>query len=178
MRGLFVRIFELRSLVSLDLDTASRSAWTELQTNAPRNITQLTLTGVRDLQLRQLADVLTAAPIVSLCLGHFSIAHFQLPSQRPDNLRVETLSIAGCTAQTLLDFFDLAPLKSVEFCANRRGRSNRISPRRLQAFILKHHTTLFSLKIHWDLLDPLASVSWINHSLAWEGISVRVETFG
>lgn len=177
MRALIDSISELRKLVSFELDTASLAAWRQLQINPPKNMTQLILSGVRDLQLTQLAAVLTAAPIVSLCLRHLSVAHFQFPSQRADNLRIENLSIAGCTASKLPDFFDSAPLKSVEFCANSRGRSDRINPKRLQAFIMQHRTTLLSFKIHWTLLAPSAKVSGINHALEREGISVRVKTF-
>lgn len=164
----------LQRLVSLELDIASLSAWMQLRVHPLRNMTQFILSGVRDLQLMQLADVLTSAPIVSLCLRHFWVAHFQLLFRPPDNLRVKNLSIAGCTAPSLLDLFDSAPLKFVEFCAGRRGRSDRISPKRLRAFIRKHRATLRSVKVYHGALDPSADVSMINHALEREGISVRV----
>lgn len=130
------------------------------------------------MQLMQLADVLTSAPIVSLSLRHFSVAHFQLSFRRPDNLHIENLSISGCTAPSLLESLYSAPIKSVEFCAGRRGRSDRISPKRLRAFVRKHRNSLLSVKVHNGALDPSADVSVINHSLEREGISVRVKTFG
>jgi hypothetical protein len=177
MRDLVSGISKLQQLVSLELDTASITAWLELQIYPPKNMTQFILSGVQHLQLMQLADFLTATPIVSLSLRNFSVAHFQLPFRRPDNLRIENLSISGCTAPSLLDLFDSAPLKSVEFCADHRGRSDRNSPKRLRAFIRKHRDTLLSVKVHQGALDPSADVSGINHSLEREGISVRVKTF-
>lgn len=178
MWNVFWSVCGLQELVSLELDTAGLSAWMELQMDIPRKMTQFILSGVRDLQLMQLADVLTAAPIVSLCLRHFSVAHFQLPFRRPNNLRIEKLSIAGCTAPSLLDFFDSAPIKTVEFCADRQGRSDHISPKRLRAFVRKHRNSLLSVKVHTGALGSSADVARTNHSLEREGISVRVKTFG
>lgn len=177
MWNLFWGVCGLQKLVSLELDTASITAWVELQLNPPRNMRQLILSGVRDVQLTQLAHVLTAAPITSICLRNCSVAHSQLPALRPDDLRVENISVAGCTAPKLLGLFDSAPIKSVEFCAGRRGRSDRISPKRLRAFVRKHRSSLLSVKVHTGALDPSADMSVINYALEREGISVRVETF-
>lgn len=177
MTNFFYKVSRMRQLVSLELATANVSAWLELQSGTPPNLSHFSLSGIRNLDLMQLAGVLTHQPVISLCLRQFSVSDFLPPHWRPDGLRIEYLSISGCTASILLDFFDSAPLKSVEFCANRPGGSApSINTKRLKAFILKHCATLSSFKIGRALLSPSADLSTINRWLKQQGISVRVVT--
>ena len=165
-----------RRLLSLELDTPDIRPWLRRPELLPRNLTQCILSGTRHLDLQQLATILTSSPVVSLSLREFFLSDFQPRNYSPDNLRIEHLSIAGCTSPRLLSFFDAAPLKDVEFCANRRRTSPRINAERLNAFITKHRATLVSFNIDRALLAPSADVSAINRSLEQEGIAVRVVT--
>ncbi|KWU42231.1 hypothetical protein RHOSPDRAFT_36270 [Rhodotorula sp. JG-1b] len=154
----FHKVSQLQEVVSLELDDAITSTW-----------------GVR---LMELAKVPTFCPIVSLCLRDFSMSQDQPRFSRPDSLKVENLSIAGRTSNRLRDLFDVAPLKNVELCACRRGRnSDRVSPKRITAFIKKHRASLLSFKTD-GVLFAAAELSAINRSLEEEGISVRVVTVG
>ncbi|KWU43007.1 hypothetical protein RHOSPDRAFT_35393 [Rhodotorula sp. JG-1b] len=169
-------VSRLRRLLSLELDTPDIRPWLRRPELLPRNLTQCILSGTRHLDLQQLATILTSSPVVSLSLREFFLSDFQPRNYSPDNLRIEHLSIAGCTSPRLLNFFDAAPLKDVEFCANRRRTSPRINAERLNAFITKHRATLVSFNIDRALLAPSADVSAINRSLEQEGIAVRVVT--
>lgn len=173
---LFPAVSRLRRLISLELDTPDIGPWLRRPELLPRNLTQCTLSGTRHLDPQELATILTSSPVVSLSLREVFLSNFQPRDYSPDNLRIEHLSIAGCTSPRLLTFFDAAPLKTVEFCARRQGDSDLISPERVEAFIKTHRKTLLSFKIDRALLAPSADVSAINRSLEQEGIAVRVVT--
>ncbi|TKA51959.1 hypothetical protein B0A53_05043 [Rhodotorula sp. CCFEE 5036] len=172
MHGLFDAVFAAQQLLSLELHNVDIAAGLDL----PHHLTTLILSGIPDLNLRQLANILTSRPVVSLCLRAFSISDDQTSGYSPGNLQIEQLSISGSTPSMPLEFFDSAPLKIVELVASRRGGSDLISPERVVAFVKKHRKTLLSFKIDRALLAPSADVSAINRSLEEEGISVRVVT--
>lgn len=172
--------FPLQQLVSLELnlDRFDAPVLQERLLQFPSRLTQLRLSGLRNLDLRQLALVLKAQPFASLSLRDFAVSLLQAPNYIPDDLSVENLSISGCPTSILLEFFNSAPLKNVEFCARRQEGVVLTSGDLIKAFVEKHRASLLSVKIDRALLGWSVDVSEINRSLEEEGISVRVVTVG
>lgn len=178
MGNLFQKLSQLPQLVSLEIDGVHPTALESLSALPCSKLTQLILSGTLSPQLGNLIDVLKIHPITSLCLRDASTSDGQLPSSRPDNLPVRNLSISGRSASVLLDLFDAAPLEHVEVGAGSGKNSDRISPKRLKAFIMKHRTSLLSFKTDRLFFSGSAFVSTVNRMLAQEDISVRVVTVG
>lgn len=79
MTNFFYNVSRMQQLVSLELATANVSAWLELQSGTPPNLSHFSLYGIRNLDLMQLAGVLTYEPVISLCLRQFSVSNFLPP---------------------------------------------------------------------------------------------------
>ncbi|KAG0660616.1 hypothetical protein C6P46_004479 [Rhodotorula mucilaginosa] len=179
MRHLVQTLSGMPQLFSLEFDSVHPTALEILSALPCSKMTQMVLSGTLSPQLQNLSDALKIHPITSLSLRDWSPSDGPPPSSRPQDLKIQNLSIAGRSASVLLDLFDAAPLKHVELCACRGSRnSNRINPNRITAFIKKHRATLLSFKIDRAILAPSVDVSVINRSLEEEGISVRVVTVG
>lgn len=176
MPDFFLRLFQPQKLASLELSDTGISTLTALSAQPCSTLTQLVLSGMPSLQLAELADLLKVHPVTTLCLHDISLSDTQRPFSAPETFKLQNLSVTVETDGALLDLFDAAPLKKVEFCARRGGdTSNRITPQRITAFIKKHRASLLSFKADRVLFDA-AEKSEINRSLEEEDISVRVVT--
>ena len=176
MPHFFPRLFQPQKLASLELSDAGISTLTALSAQPCSTLTQLVLSGMPSLQLAELADFLKVHPVTTLCLRDIFLSDIQHPFSAPETLKLklQNLSVTVETDGALLDLFDAAPLKKVEFCARRGGNtSDRIPPQRITAFIKKHRASLLSFKLDGVLFDA-ADLSAINRSLEQEGVSVRV----